>query len=67
MVNPGAVEFCDGIDNDCNGMVDDNLAINTYYLDSDNDGYGALGFPLDTCLLVPPSGYTWSADDLRRQ
>lgn len=39
-VYPGAVEDCDGIDNDCNGTVDD-LVI-AFYPDNDGDGYGDL-------------------------
>ena len=36
---PGAEEICDGVDNDCNDEVDENLDIN-FYVDSDGDGYG---------------------------
>lgn len=36
---PGAEEICDGVDNDCNEEVDENLDI-VFYVDSDGDGYG---------------------------
>lgn len=41
LVNPIGTEFCDGIDNDCNGSIDDNPVGGTsYYLDADSDGFG---------------------------
>ena len=36
---PGGIEFCDGIDNDCNTEIDDGVG-NNYYVDLDNDGFG---------------------------
>jgi len=36
---PGAAETCNGLDDDCNGTIDDDLAV-TYYRDADNDTYG---------------------------
>jgi hypothetical protein len=39
---PGATEYCDPIDHNCNGIVDDNAEGVTvdWYPDVDNDGYG---------------------------
>ncbi len=35
----GSGEFCDGLDNDCNGAVDEGVT-GTYYPDLDGDGFG---------------------------
>jgi len=47
-VHPGATEVCDGLDDDCNGTVDDALD-GTWYTDADGDGYGADGTATTTC------------------
>ncbi len=39
-VHPGAAEVCNGIDDNCNGSVDDGLPTATYYFDGDGDGFG---------------------------
>ena len=40
-VHPGSVERCDGLDNDCNGVVDDDPNDGeAHYVDGDGDGYG---------------------------
>jgi hypothetical protein len=41
-------EICDGLDNDCNGEVDDGVTV-TYYLDEDGDGYGVEADSKDLC------------------
>jgi len=40
-VNPNAPETCDGTDNNCNNQIDEGLTFVTYYVDADNDGFGA--------------------------
>ncbi len=59
-VNPDGVEICDGIDNDCNGPVDDDdrginytdaaTGANTYYVDEDGDGFGVTALAFQACL-----------------
>jgi hypothetical protein len=55
-INPGADELCSGIDENCNGEIDDGLATQIYYPDTDNDGFGdALGTPVEACKA--PTGF----------
>ncbi|HJN73978.1 MAG TPA: putative metal-binding motif-containing protein [Myxococcota bacterium] len=65
-INPDAAEVCDGIDNDCDELVDDDDdSVDTStgvssYVDGDGDGYGA-GDEQWTCEA--PSGSSDNADD----
>jgi len=55
--HPGADEYCDGVDNDCDGDVDEEGALDpaTWYLDVDGDGYGVDTDTLEGCDAI--SGY----------
>ena len=46
-IYPGAEEVCDEVDNNCDGITDDDAVEgqNTYYTDSDDDGYGDANAP----------------------
>ena len=54
---PGATEYCDGHDDDCDGQIDESDAIDatTWFLDSDGDGHGNPSVPQVTCYQ--PTGY----------
>lgn len=58
-VNPGATEVFDGIDNNCDGQVDEGFS--TFYRDSDNDGYGDSND--SQTALTQPAGYAALAGD----
>ncbi len=53
-VNPGAAESCNGVDDDCDGEVDEGV-LATFYADADGDGYGDAASTAEACEA--PTGF----------
>lgn len=57
----GAPELCDGKDNDCNNLIDDELPMITVYVDMDNDGFGDINSESVDCEVK--EGFVENGDD----
>ena len=61
-VNPGAEESCNGLDDDCDGEIDEGVT-ETWYADADQDGYGDENATVELCSEDPLSDYVPTAGD----
>ena len=54
-IYPGRAETCNGLDDDCDGTVDEGIVMPTFYGDADGDGYGVSTDTVQACAA--PEGY----------
>lgn len=58
---PSAFDGCDGVDQDCDGMFDEDAPALTFYGDADGDGAGDADVTISACAV--PEGFVVDATD----
>ncbi len=61
LIYPGAIEICNFLDDDCNGVIDDNITYIHAFQDADNDTYG--NSEIDSLACELPYGYVADSTD----
>lgn len=62
-VSPTSPEYCDGVDQNCNGEIDEGASADApnWYADTDTDGFGDATDSVAACAM--PAGYVQLATD----
>lgn len=50
--NINAIEICNGIDDDCDGLTNEGLTFTTYFADNDGDGFGNPNSSQNSCTPI---------------
>lgn len=62
LIHPAAAEICNGIDDDCEGGIDEDIVFVTYYADADADTYGNPSIHSTLCTGLPVGYVTNNTD-----
>jgi len=60
-IHPFALDICNNLDDNCNGLTDEDAVFLTWYFDADGDGYGNVLIDTFTCFEL--TGYVFDATD----
>lgn len=59
-IHPGTAETCNGLDDNCNGIIDEGVQL-TFYKDNDSDGFGTSTSSVQAC--TQPLGFVSNNTD----
>lgn len=62
-INPASIEACNAIDENCNGLIDDDVVYTTYFADNDNDLFGDNSDMGTLFCTLPGSGFVLNNTD----